>query len=641
MFVAKYNSSGDVQWVNQINVIGITYEVDNTHFSKVEIVADKQGNCYTSFSYDTLLICEKFADKPLVGDNDLFIVKYNTSGEAGWLYTNGSQNNSIYSGSMHVDGTGDLLVSGSFTGEIKILSTLKANGAYDIFVAKFAPDATIKWAKSISGSKSEYCNYITTDAKNEIYLTGGFEGSIVNNKAKITSTGEFDAFLTKLDLNGELISLYNIAEGPGKQSGTCIAVKDSIIAVAGNTLSQMSILSVPFPYYKDYDAFVVSLMEHNIVVTPPPPPPPPPPPYINPSIKLSAAFINAGQAIQINGQFFNPNGNVQISLEGPVSISVGNAFPASTSGAISFNLGTTSLRSGTYKCIAADLVSGKIATASFRVKTLPVSDNFLTILRPNNPIGGVINEAIQIEWSDYMFVDSKYKLIGPYREYSYKLEGQRNNGNWTTIKNITGNGLKNTNITIATQYVPVATGEFRFRITDNLSTLRNKTTQIVTVANNTTSGATMEFLWDKSYKTYPATAPVGCAADGTSRMYIKLTRNASDADFSERIVTVKANITLQNNTTLNLSKNIIIVRPPLMLVHGLNGDHSTWDNLLTKYPTVPFIRDTRFKIVKAVDMELYVSISSQFWIIIIRRRKGSRKFFQKLNPIDAQAGICM
>ena len=96
--------------------------------------------------------------------------------------------------------------------------------------------------------------------------------------------------MTKLDLNGELISLYNIAEGPGKQSGTCIAVKDSIIAVAGNTLSQMSILSVPFPYYKDYDAFVVSLMEHNIVVTPPPPPPPPPPPYINPSIKLSAAF---------------------------------------------------------------------------------------------------------------------------------------------------------------------------------------------------------------------------------------------------------------------------------------------------------------------------------------------------------------
>lgn len=66
----------------------------------------------------------------------------------------------------------------------KYLSTLKANGDFDIFVAKFAPDATIKWAKSISGSKSEYCNYITSDAKNEIYLTGGFEGSIVNNKAR-------------------------------------------------------------------------------------------------------------------------------------------------------------------------------------------------------------------------------------------------------------------------------------------------------------------------------------------------------------------------------------------------------------------------------------------------------------------------
>lgn len=80
-------------------------------------------------------------------------------------------------------------------------------------------------------------------------------------------------------------------------------------------------------------------------------------------------------------------------------------------------------------------------------------------------------------------------------------------------------------------------------------------------------------------------------------------RNESDWQKDKRFVKARIEITLlDDNRTDYFEKDIEIVRPPLMLVHGLNGDPSTWDNFPTGNDKNLFIEDNRFTIKKAVEM---------------------------------------
>ncbi|MFA5971702.1 MAG: T9SS type A sorting domain-containing protein [Lentimicrobiaceae bacterium] len=82
-------------------------------------------------------------------------------------------------------------------------------------------------------------------------------------------------------------------------------------------------------------------------------------------------------------------------------------------------------------------------------------------------------------------------------------------------------------------------------------------------------------------------------------------RNKGDWDKGDRLITATFDITLLNGQKLSpIKKEIKIARPPLMLVHGLNGDWiKTWEDfhIGTDYPF--YLDDTRFKIKNAVKME--------------------------------------
>jgi hypothetical protein len=82
-------------------------------------------------------------------------------------------------------------------------------------------------------------------------------------------------------------------------------------------------------------------------------------------------------------------------------------------------------------------------------------------------------------------------------------------------------------------------------------------------------------------------------------------RNQGDWDKGERLITATINITFVNgkNLTTPIKKEIKIVRPPLMLVHGLNDYPSTWNNFQigSNYPL--YYNDTRFKVKNAIRLE--------------------------------------
>ena len=83
--------------------------------------------------------------------------------------------------------------------------------------------------------------------------------------------------------------------------------------------------------------------------------------------------------------------------------------------------------------------------------------------------------------------------------------------------------------------------------------------------------------------------------------------NPADTTRSFRFVTATFNVNYDNSTSEIVTKKIKIVRPPLMLVHGLGADPSTWNNFTYTSSTgspVIFVSkdDTLFKEVDAIKI---------------------------------------
>jgi hypothetical protein len=81
-------------------------------------------------------------------------------------------------------------------------------------------------------------------------------------------------------------------------------------------------------------------------------------------------------------------------------------------------------------------------------------------------------------------------------------------------------------------------------------------------------------------------------------------RNEGDWVSGDRIITANFNITFLDGNTITTKRDIKIARPPLMLVHGLNGDPgNTWGNFQVGSNNPLYDEDPRFKIKRAVLME--------------------------------------
>ena len=74
----------------------------------------------------------------------------------------------------------------------------------------------------------------------------------------------------------------------------------------------------------------------------------------------------------------------------------------------------------------------------------------------------------------------------------------------------------------------------------------------------------------------------------------------------KRIVYANCKLTLSNSEIVNVKREIEIVRPPLMLVHGLNGNADTWKHFALKEKVltgnVQYKDDERFKVAIAPNM---------------------------------------
>jgi hypothetical protein len=183
IILVKYNSSGTKQWTQQLGTSsgehGHGVAVDNSN--NIYITGDSSGG---------------LEGNPHSGSHDISIVKYNSSGTKQWTQQLGTSRADFGKG-ITVDNSDNIYVTGGTAGGLDG-NTNSGGGYNDIFLVKYNSSGTKQWTKQLGNGSVNVGNGVTVDTSNNIYVTGYTEGGLDGN----TNSGERDIFLVKYNSSG-------------------------------------------------------------------------------------------------------------------------------------------------------------------------------------------------------------------------------------------------------------------------------------------------------------------------------------------------------------------------------------------------------------------------------------------------------
>lgn len=189
----KLSSEGEVVWVTHI---GGEYPDEITHLD-----VDPAGNIYALGHFKGSI---ELAGQTLksAGDDDLFLVKFDSVGNATWATRLGNAF-AERPGGLAVDDAGNMVIAGSFDKDLDFFGTpVLSKGESDAFVARIAPDGKLLWVKTYGAERADAVYGVEADAAGNVVVAGGFETKIDLGGGAFKTAGYMDGFFLKLDPTG-------------------------------------------------------------------------------------------------------------------------------------------------------------------------------------------------------------------------------------------------------------------------------------------------------------------------------------------------------------------------------------------------------------------------------------------------------
>lgn len=196
-FLAKYNSSGVCQWA-----IGTGSLANDVGYG---VVADASGNVFVTGTYQNTVQFGSTISLTSLGQGDIFVAKYNSSGICQWASSGGSTLDD-QGQAIALDGLGNVVVNGYFklTATFGILN-ITSYGSSDAFTGKLNSAGVWQWVADGGGSSGDNGYGISTDANNNIYITGYFRGTAFFSIFPLSSAGLDDIYIVKYDMTGNVV----------------------------------------------------------------------------------------------------------------------------------------------------------------------------------------------------------------------------------------------------------------------------------------------------------------------------------------------------------------------------------------------------------------------------------------------------
>ncbi len=184
LFVTKYDGNGNKQWTRLLGVAGIQTLARG-------ITSDNLGNVYT-----TGTTFGNLDGQALSGTQDLFVTKYDGSGNKQWTRLLGVAGATTQANGISRDIFNNLHVSGYTLGN---LDGQALSGIQDLFVTKYDTGGNKQWTRllGVAGQITQG-NGVAFDSSGNIYLTGRTSGNLDGQAL----SGIQDLFVTKYDTGG-------------------------------------------------------------------------------------------------------------------------------------------------------------------------------------------------------------------------------------------------------------------------------------------------------------------------------------------------------------------------------------------------------------------------------------------------------
>jgi hypothetical protein len=169
------------------------------------VCADATGNVY---------ICGYFTDTtsmggvmhPGMGGEDIFLSKYDSNGNLLWTrYAGGSGRDE--GKSIRCDASGNIYMCGlTQNGSVFGGITFTCSGQYyEAFLAKYAPDGSVQWVQRGGGDYDDVAWALTIDNNGKIFVGGEFNAYATFGQVGLTTDGRANVFVASYDASGNVL----------------------------------------------------------------------------------------------------------------------------------------------------------------------------------------------------------------------------------------------------------------------------------------------------------------------------------------------------------------------------------------------------------------------------------------------------
>jgi hypothetical protein len=204
IFAVKYDSSGNLLWAKSFG--GDSNEEANS------ICSDSFGNIYITGYYKSFIISTTISTITNNGGKDIFLSKYDSSGNLIWLKTYGGIYDDWGISLIKDKISNGIFLCGNFNSDVidfqsnTILNTNSAGNTEDIFAIKFDYNGTILWVKKEGGTLNDIVYNATVDNNGCLILVGYFYNSTLNfGTVPLQNAGGNKMFVGKFDSNGNVL----------------------------------------------------------------------------------------------------------------------------------------------------------------------------------------------------------------------------------------------------------------------------------------------------------------------------------------------------------------------------------------------------------------------------------------------------
>jgi len=250
VFLAKYSASGQYLWAKRFGGTG--------NDTGLAVSTDGSGNVIIAGTFEGTV---DFGGGGLTsaGMRDVFVAKYSSTGQHLWSKRFGSSGDDVGYG-LAVDSVGDVVLSGKFQGSISFGGTaLTSAGGDDVFLAKLSgATGAHSWSKSFGSTSGDQSLGVDVDGNGNIVMTGYFTGSVSFGGTALASSG-IDVFVAKYNSAGTHIWSKRFG-GFDTQIPNAVAVKSTgEVTVVGYFAATIDLGTGLLTSLGSYDAFVASI----------------------------------------------------------------------------------------------------------------------------------------------------------------------------------------------------------------------------------------------------------------------------------------------------------------------------------------------------------------------------------------------